>query len=191
MQSARLPFGDDHKVTEAGRDGINRFGIKGPQTFGIRATLPDYAKILGEDLSEYRVGITVRDPFERMVSFDFSPSRLDKRPPVFTEDAFSVAISRLRPLSDFLNVGGQQQAPDCVLRFHRLQEDFETFWGLVALPGPPPRLSRLNTTSGTRSENENVLASVELRRMVEIAFAEDYALIDDLAARPRTAVCSD
>jgi len=85
IQSVLLPFSDDRKVLVGHQDGRDRFEVRGPATASKHATLADYASSL--DIAAYRVAISVRHPFDRAVSFFFSPHRWMRQ----TEDGWSLA----------------------------------------------------------------------------------------------------
>ena len=176
VQTVLLPLTDDRMIATDTQDMVDRFGIVGPVTPFKHATLQDYADSLGETLSAYSVIITLRPPFERMVSLYFSPNRWHGTRPVWDRDDFLKMAGATASTATFLRVGGAVMTPDIVLGFDSLSADFDRMVKQLDLPLADTALPVRNTSAATSDALQAVLSDVDLRGTVEDMFADDIAL---------------
>lgn len=179
------PVSDNSIFSEKHHDGINRFAVSGPITNDKHAPLSVYAKALGPDLDDYRIMISVRHPFPRALSHYFTPSRWFRQtaegewylePPVWDEAQFleDIAVgSRTQPASHWLDTTPPKK-PDFVIHQESMNRDLDH--AIAALGLPRASLCPLPHVNRTAAPNETLnrlLASTELRDIVEARFVED------------------
>lgn len=188
IQTMLLPLSDDVKVTGATQDGVHRFGIRSALTPHKHATLADYASGLGAALDDFRVLITLRPPFERLISLYFSPHRWLGRAPIWDEADFLALMRKSPSIASFLRVDGRLRLPDAALRFEKLEADFAQVSARLGLPIPNTRFPVLNESADTTGLRHQILADTTLRNAVEDFAAEDMELLGTLGV-PRA--CKD
>ncbi len=114
IQSAIIDAGlsCDEMVSGGFRDGVDRFEIRGSLTHGKHQPLSTYL-LIEPSLKELRIYSCVRKPFERLVSFYYSPHRnmvLDERTgsyvfrqsPEFVEAEFMAIVQNTKPAFHYL-----------------------------------------------------------------------------------------
>ncbi|MDO6567903.1 sulfotransferase family 2 domain-containing protein [Alteromonas sp. 1_MG-2023] len=130
IQKSLLPFSDDQVVfTNDMHDGIDRFEIRS-QSINIHkhSSLEDYRSQLDKQTFEELLKITcVRNPWDRCVSFFFSPHR---GPVDWSEVAFAEFIkSTIKPHAHFLKTStftsNYFDNIDFYIRFEQISEDFK------------------------------------------------------------------
>ncbi|MDF1680004.1 sulfotransferase family 2 domain-containing protein [Ponticaulis sp.] len=127
LQDALRPFADDDFViAHASQDGVERFGLKNPTYAELKkhSTLADYASALGPELSKFQLFATTRNPFDKLVSYYFSPHRGEVK---WDADQFAAVIKTVSPLEHYteLAAGAQPVQRMQFLRFEALEEDFQ------------------------------------------------------------------
>lgn len=177
LQTLLLPLSDDRMVTAGAQDGVNSFGIRGPVTTFKHSTLQDYADKLGDRLSSYRVIVTLRPPFERMVSLYFSPHRWLSEKPVWNQTGFLKMVRNSAATADFLRIDGRIYTPEFVLRFEALAHEFAKVAAVLDLPLKSCDLLLRNPSVGTSAVVQDILADTLLRATVEDIFREDIMLM--------------
>ncbi|MBW4972261.1 sulfotransferase family protein [Roseovarius mucosus] len=138
IQKALLPYSDD-RIALIGphHDGINRFEIRSPE-FEIHkhATLEDYRRQLDQERYARLIKVTcVRNPWERCVSYYFSPHR---GAVVWSEQDFANFISNtVHPHAHYLTLDGLKSDPfdnvDVILKYETLEMDFKALCGRLGL----------------------------------------------------------
>lgn len=146
IQSALVEFSDDEIVLlHSKHDGFDRFGIKNKKYRSLHkhSTLSDYKNQIGECILEYRIFVTLRNPFDRLTSFYFSPhrgiSKLDL-------NGFRKFVIKIPPLQYYLltedpGLNGVILKNTTFLRFENLTSDFGKLLSALSLSGIqlPPR----------------------------------------------------
>lgn len=176
IQTKLLPLSEDHQVTNMSQDGFHRFGVKGPVTPRKHAVLSEYFDILGDDLNSYKIAISHRPPFERMVSLYFSGHRWTASEPVWSEEQFIDLAKKTPTTADFLRIKGKIVQPDFVLRFDELQVDFASLVEALSLPLQSTILPTLNSSAATSEMVKSVLSDKNLRDIVNEIAREDCDL---------------
>lgn len=142
VQDALRPWSDDQIVSLAPhQDGVERFEVRsGRYKTQKHSVLADYRREYGAQLFDGLFRFTcVRNPWERVVSFYFSPHRgtVDWSP-----QAFQAFVATVPPMRHYLALPGDA-APTLaaavanvhrVLRFERLQDDFSAVCATLGLP---------------------------------------------------------
>lgn len=186
LQLLLQPISDDRLLVFGGRDGVHRFGVRGPVTPHKHATLQDYATALDGRLDGWRIVLTARDPLARAVSYYFSPHRWTerdgdgggrRRPPAWDRAAFLKMLDEVAPLVDFVTVDGVLRRPDHLIRQEQLAEDFAAFVGAAGLPVDPSALRRVNQSAGDSGQRQAALCDPLVQEAVRARFAADYELL--------------
>ena len=183
IQTRLHPFSDDQVIVQGHQDGRDRFEIQGEITPFKHARLSDYAKVLGKGLADYRTVISVRDPFQRAVSFYFSPHRWMRKSPdtdtwALTEafwdlEAFRTCLDGMVPMVDFLRVEGAVLQPDHVIRFETLAEDFSRCIEALGVPASLNDLPHVNRSAAAELA-QDALLDASAAALVKDRMAEDY-----------------
>lgn len=129
IQKALLPYSDDQMAfTNDMHDGIDRFEIRSPAiNIHKHSSLEDYRSQLDKPTFEELLKIScVRNPWDRCVSFFFSPHR---GPVNWSEVEFTKFIkSTVKPHAHFLKTSTEAtnyfKNIDFYIRFEQLAEDF-------------------------------------------------------------------
>lgn len=150
IQKALLPYSDDQLfLVSPHHDGVDRFEIRSNRLdIHKHSSLQDYcAQLEVEEFSHLIKVTSVRNPWDRCVSFFFSPHRVSV---VWSQAAFEDFIrTTVHPHAKYLALEGRAGNPfdhvDVVLRFEQLSEDFA---GLCDCLGVyDAELPRLNASS--------------------------------------------
>jgi hypothetical protein len=151
IQDGLRPFSEDRLVCLAPhQDGLERFELRSERFCTEKhSTLADYAREYGTELFAGLHRFTcARNPWDRVVSYYFSPHR---GAVVWQPDDFRRFIPTVLPMRHYLALPGDGAAGltvaarhvDRVLRFERLQEDFDALCGLLGIAAQPlPRRNR-------------------------------------------------
>jgi hypothetical protein len=164
-----------------GQDGVERFGVWN-ETYRLpkHATLAQYRRALGEELFRSLFKFCcVRNPWDRAISFYFSPHR---GPVSWDRQAFLASVSRLKPCAAYVALDdGKASAKspfenvDFVLRFEQLDEDFRQVCRRIGIPFQP-----LAVRNRSRREPFTRYFDAELIELVSQRFRDD---VDTLGYR--------
>lgn len=130
IQDALREYCTDKIITLGNhQDGFERFEVRNESYKKLvkHSSLQDYYNAIGEDIYYYKIFITIRNPFDRMVSFYFSPHRGDVR---YERNDFAQFIKNVKPLEKFIyleeTVSSRNQLYGNInfLRFEHLNKDF-------------------------------------------------------------------
>ncbi len=151
--------------------GIERFGLRNPK-YKIKkhSTLAEYKAALGEvqfgDLYKFTC---VRNPWDRMVSYYFTPTQ---NMAAWDRKKFRKAIVKALSVADYLRLDKVEEDPfgnvDYVMRFENLADDFRTVCGTLGIS--PTTLPRYNRSS---REHYSKYYDDELRELVRARFAAE------------------
>ncbi len=141
VQQALRDYADDELVCAAPfQDGVERFGLRN-ERFNLQkhSRLREYRRELGETLFRRLFKFCcVRNPWERAISFYFSPHR---GPMNWSRDTFIGLLQELIPSTAYLELDepeAARSAPfgnvDFVMRFERLNEDFRRVCDRIDIP---------------------------------------------------------
>ena len=172
IQSILRDYSEDELVAlRGGQDGIERFGLRNPK-YKIKkhSTLAEYKAALGEvqfgDLYKFTC---VRNPWDRMVSYYFTPTQ---NMAAWDRKKFRKAIVKALSVADYLRLDKVEEDPfgnvDYIMRFENLADDFRTVCGTLGiLPTTLPRYNRSSREHYSKYYDE------ELRDLVRTRFASE------------------
>lgn len=177
IQNLLLPHSEDEVVcTEPYQDGVERFELRNPAYgFAKHSPLSEYKAKLPADLyaSLFKFAC-VRNPWERAVSYYFSPHR---QVAGYSREGFIAFLQSAPPMTYFLKERADQPLVevgrnfDRLIRYETLQEDFDAVCENLDLPRRT--LPRLNAS--TRGPVRDYYDD-ETIDLVRTRFAEDVAL---------------
>ena len=139
IQRVLLPFSEDKmKLIGDHQDGIERFEIRSDElSIHKHSTLKEYkAQLEASRFSQLFKFCCVRNPWERCVSYFFSPSRGQFE---WSASAFEEFINeKVAPSTEYVQLSDKDDDPfsnlDYVIRFENLSEDFKYICQQLALP---------------------------------------------------------
>jgi hypothetical protein len=172
IQSVLRDYSEDELVALRGeQDGIERFGLRNPK-YKIKkhSTLAEYRAALGEmDFGNLYKFTCVRNPWDRMVSYYFTPTQ---KAEAWDRKKFRKIISEALLLADYLRLEkGEKDSfanVNYIMRFENLIDDFRTV--CAALDISPLTLPRYNRSN---REHYSKYYDDELRELVHARFAAE------------------
>ncbi len=172
IQTALRDYSEDQLVAlRKEQDGIERFGLRNPE-YNIKkhSTLAEYRDALENEQfrSLYKFSC-VRNPWDRMVSYYFTPTQ---SPETWDRKKFRKMISKIVSVADYLRLDQDDEDPftnvDYIMRFENLAEDFRTVCGKVGISAATlPRYNRSNREHYSKYYDD------ELRELVRTQFAAE------------------
>jgi len=172
IQTALRDYSEDQLVAlRKEQDGIERFGLRNPE-YNIKkhSTLAEYRDALENEQfrSLYKFSC-VRNPWDRMVSYYFTPTQ---SPETWDRKKFRKMISKIVSVADYLRLDQDDEDPftnvDYIMRFENLAEDFRTVCGKVGISAATlPRHNRSNREHYSKYYDD------ELRELVRTQFAAE------------------
>jgi Sulfotransferase family. len=172
IQSVLRDYSEDELVAlRREQDGIERFGLRNPK-YKIKkhSTLAEYRAALGEGrFAELYKFACVRNPWDRMVSYYFTPTQ---NTVAWDSEKFRKVIDKALPVADYLRLNDRDNDPfenvNYIMRFENLVDDFRKVCRALGIS--PPTLPQYN-----RSDREHYSRyySDELRELVRARFAAE------------------
>ncbi|WP_299421857.1 sulfotransferase family 2 domain-containing protein [uncultured Shimia sp.] len=185
IQTALLPISDDKKLVAKGFRGQERFGIVGKVTPSKHATLQQYSELLSGRLDQFLVATSVRHPFERLVSYYFSPHRWqdsetsgDWQTPTFDEESFLALARDLKPMTWFLEISGSIPADVFYIRHECAKRDFASFVTKIGANGVVAELPQLNRSLASHDQLSRIKKSRTLRTATEPFLRNDLQVLE-------------
>ena len=172
IQSILRRYSEDEIVTaRAHQDGVERFGLRNPN-YPIKkhSTLAEYRVALGEEQFRALYKFTcVRNPWDRLISLYFSPSRGRAQ---WDRKLFKKLVSNTSSVADHLRLGKDDADPfsnvDRVMRFETLAKDFHVVCAALDIP-----LTPLPSYNRSIREHYSKYYDDELRELVGRRFASE------------------
>lgn len=177
IQSVLRDYSEDQLVAlRKEQDGIERFGLRNPK-YEIKkhSTLSEYHHALGEEQFRELYKFTcVRNPWDRMVSFYFTPTQT---PEPWNRKKFRGIISKVVSVPEYLRLDDGEQDPfanvDYIMRFENLAGDFRAVCAAIDVSAPTlPQYNRSNR------EHYSKYYDGELRELVRTRFAAEIKQFD-------------
>ncbi len=172
IQSILRDYSEDELVALRGeQDGIERFGLRNPK-YKIKkhSTLAEYRAVLRDEQFRSLYKFTcVRNPWDRMVSYYFTPTQ---QVGAWDRKEFRKMISKGLSVADYLRLDKGEEDPfgnvDYVMRFENLANDFRSVCTTLGIPTAPlPQYNRSNREHYSKYYND------ELRELVRERFAPE------------------
>ncbi len=123
---------DDLVILSPHQDGVERFEIRNPSHKKLKkhSNLQKYYRALGGELEDYYIFTTIRNPYDKLVSFYFSPHRGNVE---WNYEEFSKFARGVSSLEQYLtvrkNIFAKRRVRDSwinkFIRFDYLSEDLE------------------------------------------------------------------
>lgn len=179
VQDALRLFTDDTITSETPRqDGFERFNVRNHehQNLHKHSNLQDYYTALGDELFDYRIFSTIRNPWDRMVSSYFSPHKGRVR---FSEKKFKRMLKVERNLYDFIslqspNHGFGDSTPHVeLLKFEELQHQFVFLQKALGLKD-----AKLPHRNASKRDHYRTYFNEETKEIVQSRFQFEIALGD-------------
>lgn len=174
IQSALLPYTEDKRVCiNARQDGIERFEIRRDDfTVHKHFTLAEYAKALPKDVftNLFKFSV-VRNPWDRAISFYFSPHRGSGL--VWDREKFIQLLAAMHTDEHYITLANVACPLDYVLRFEHLATDFSTLVSKLGLPSL--ELPRRNQSIDKPFMDYRKYYDSELQQQVAAKFASTIA----------------
>ena len=180
ISAALLPLSDDKMIVQGHQDGIDRFEIAGELTPRKHARLADYVAN-GVDIAAYRIVISARHPFDRAVSYYFSPHRWARQmssgewsidTPQWDETIFMSLLPEMGKMLDFLRVDGRIVPPFDIIHTETIEADFKRVAAKLNLEMTTPFVHR-NKSAASEDIYHAVRQSKILQNVVQDYFVED------------------
>lgn len=170
IQNSLAGYSEDRVVCISERqDGKERFEIRRSGTNLVKhSTINDYKREISPSLFDNLVKFSVvRNPFDRVISFYFSPHRGDNIQ--WDRNEFIILLNSIRTDEEFLcyNVG-ENYVVDRLLRFESLQSDFSEL--LLELNLPVITLPKRNRSLSKKTSNYRIYYDEELKELVGLKF---------------------
>ena len=171
IQTVLREYSEDEVLAKkSSQDGVERFAVRNPKyNLKKHSALAQYRDALGgEQFSKLFKFAVVRNPWDRMVSFYFTPGRQKE----FNADEFEKLILETKPAADYLRLTKGDVDPfanvDQIIRFENLEQDFRAVCARLQIPAAP--LPKYN-----RSEREHYSKYYDdkLRKIVSERFADE------------------
>jgi hypothetical protein len=180
IQNILRHYSDDQVVALAAhQDGVERFEVRSSRHHTHKhSTLAEYRREYGPELFDALFKFAcVRNPWDRAVSYYFSPHRGRVE---FNSRDFCAFIETIQPVAHYLTLTEEQPprlAPalgniDLVLRFERLQADFARVCERIGIPVQPLPVRNKSSRGSYRDYYD-----AASRRLVESRFAEEIELL--------------
>jgi Sulfotransferase family len=172
IQSVLRDYSEDELVALRGeQDGIERFGLRNPN-YQVKkhSTLAEYRAALGEmEFGNLYKFTCVRNPWDRMVSYYFTPTQNTTE---WDRKKFRKAIVKLLPVADYLRLDRGKEDPfanvNYIMRFENLADDFRAVCAALDIsPAMLPRYNRSNRGHYSKYYDD------ELRELVRTRFAAE------------------
>ncbi len=172
IQSILRDYSEDELVALRGeQDGIERFGLRNPK-YKIKkhSTLAEYRAVLRDEQFRSLYKFTcVRNPWDRMVSYYFTPTQ---QVGAWDRKEFRKMISKGLSVADYLRLDKGEEDPfgnvDYVMRFENLANDFRSVCTTLGIPTASlPQYNRSNREHYSKYYND------ALRELVRERFAPE------------------
>jgi len=177
IQSVLRDYSEDQLVAlRKEQDGIERFGLRNPN-YKVKkhSMLSEYHAALGDEQFRKLYKFTcVRNPWDRMVSYYFTPTQ---NPETWNRKKFREIISKAVSVTEYLRLDRDEENPfanvDYIMRFENLADDFRAV--CTALGISPSTLPQYNRSS---REHYSKYYDDELREFVRARFAAEIERFD-------------
>lgn len=137
LQNALSAYSEDTIVASGDKDGVHRFGLYSAYGTVKHSTLADYLAALGPELFWTKKKFTcVRNPWDRAISFYFSPHRNCHS---WNRDNFIRMLDEVHPMTAYLQLPAHMSAArldrnfDFIIRYEQLHKDFSRLCDILGI----------------------------------------------------------
>lgn len=139
IQNILRDYSEDRIVASGGQDGVERFEVRSEGRDLVKhSTLAEYYRELGAGKADALFKFAcVRNPWDRAISFYFSPHRRETE---WNPKKFRKFVEKeVRPLRDYFTLGNENgKSPfanvDFIIRYESLSDDFRTVCERLKIP---------------------------------------------------------
>ncbi len=139
IQNILRDYSEDRIVASGGQDGVERFEVRSDGRELVKhSTLAEYYRELGKETADGLFKFAcVRNPWDRMISFWFSPHRREAK---WDPKKFRKFVEKeVRPLRDYFALPTDAGKPsfgnvDFIIRYEHLNDDFRTVCEKLGIP---------------------------------------------------------
>lgn len=163
LQNNLIDYSDDEKVCMAShQDGLERYELRNGKFETVKhSTIQDYQNQISAELLDAMFVISaIRNPWDRLISFYFSPHRkVDK----WNRDDFLEFINGVKPFEDFVCLardGKNINRLDFLIRFESLDEDYKKLTNHLDLDYKPLAHRNVSTHKDYRTYYDNELVQL-------------------------------
>ena len=175
IQNVLKAYSEDKIVCLAPhQDGLERFEVRSDK-FNIHkhSTLQDYQAELGDDIFQRLFKFTtIRNPWDRMVSYYFSPHRGHVS---WDREQFTKLVAQISPTSTHIFLADKDNPqPNCFnnidffIRYENLNDDFKKVCELIEIPWRP-----LPIRNQSKRQLYSIYYDDELIALVKDKFSEE------------------
>lgn len=139
LQSVLSAYSEDAIVVGDNKDGVHRFGLYSAYGTVKHSTLADYLAALGpESFWSKRKFACVRNPWERAISFYFSPHRGCD---TWDRNEFIRLLDEIHPMTTYLRLPIDTAGTrpdhnlDFIIRYEQLNKDFSRLCDILDIAG--------------------------------------------------------
>lgn len=161
------------------QDGVERFEVRSDDyTIHKHSTLSDYHQQLGSDVIDGLFKFTcVRNPWERMISFYFSPHRGEIS---WDRGRFISLLGNVLPTTDFISLSGAEDVcSQCFenmnhyIRYEELEAGFKRLCERISIP-----FTCLPRRNVSRRQHYSTYYDEELKELVRQRFMREITFFD-------------
>lgn len=139
IQNILRDYSEDRIVASGGQDGVERFEVRSEGRELVKhSTLAEYYRELGAETAGGLFKFAcVRNPWDRMISFWFSPHRRETK---WDPKKFRKFVEKeVRPLREYFALPDDGGRPpfgnvDFIIRYEHLNDDFRAVCGKLGIP---------------------------------------------------------
>jgi hypothetical protein len=172
IQSVLRDYSEDELVAlRSEQDGVERFGLRNRRyKLKKHSTLAEYRAALGEtEFGNLYKFTCVRNPWDRMVSYYFTPTQNSS---AWDRKKFRKAIVKVLPVADYLRLDKGRGDPfanvNYIMRFENLADDFRAVCAALDISAATlPQYNRSNREHYSKYYDD------ELRELVGARFAAE------------------
>jgi len=149
------------------QDGVERFGLKNTSypSLNKHSRLSEYYKYLGDSICDYKIYTTIRNPFDKLISYYFSPHRWHQttnKQPKWDYHKIELILNQMPELRWFINTPALMDNIK-FLKYETINGDFNKMCEEVGLP-------KLNLSHRNKSTNRSDYRIYYNNRLIDLIY---------------------